>query len=527
MKSNGSPQEQGNNDKNSLESQLDMQYKELAYFKDFSDQAIRDIATIQKNEVVERVWIILLNMAARFSQASKDISGIQALPVYAQKQVSPPSNLIHAPVQIAIQQGKQEFVDEMLSFGFDNRSDVVSAFELADGNKELALNILTSGVSIPPTPQSQVQDTSYAWDVSPPSQSTRAFNSQDAGVDEAPLTPKNRKRKADSPITNTSPSLRHYANTPIHSPAPSSGQTSAQTPATPRPTRSPFTPGGYLARRKPSSMSSQERSALLAIVLQLAPSNKVSRFWEKVKDSLARAGFKKSEAAWKGEWSRYGAYEHGFDERTGKFVESEVEKLKLLRCLDNKPRAEVNRAIQELEEEEEEVIFVGSVKRQKMTGGFEGIDGGIFSANGQSSVDGSGFPPHDYTSRVEYVDETETPASQEPSNKNSPAAFEQHNDEVQNFGHLMTSPVEVEPHHNDTWPIGSGFDLEDSRLVRNTGEWLLNVTEQGIGHEFDFENGIGNNLGVVGDLSAVGGLNSEEENPYVAAYIEANIPFGY
>lgn len=411
--SNVFPQEQTQEDKMSLPSQLNMQYKQWSFFKDFADQAVQDIATIQQNEVVERVWTMLQTMAARCAAASKDITGIQSLPMYAPKKQQSPLS-----ATVLIQRQKKEFVGEMGSFGYEDAAVIASAWDAAGGNKEHAIDILNSSSRLPSTPEPHLQNTNQQWDASSPNHSTPEANNPEV-AQIAPVTPINRKRKADSSFTATSPSSVQHANSSVYSPAPSSTFTPAKTPATPRPTHSPYTPdtpGTYLARRKPSSMAPQDQDALFTIVKKLAPSSDYQRFWKPVADTLAKLGFHKSETAWKLEWCRYGAYEHGFNERIGVFVNSEVEKLKLLRCLDPKPKAEVKRAIQELEQEDDDdVVVIGSVKRQKVMGGFVEADGGVVSANGQSWLAASNFPPQEYAAPVEYVEDVvQTPAIQEP-----------------------------------------------------------------------------------------------------------------
>lgn len=514
----------------SLQSQLDMQYKEWSFFKDFVEQAMRDIATIQQQEVTERVWKMLRLMMANFAQASRDVTSIQAFPMYApNEQVSPIPTTVHVPIQ----HQKQKFIAEMSSYGYQSQKEISDALDLADGDKELAISILDSGI-LSPTPEPQLQNANQAWDVSPRNESVQDSNGQNT-LHNAPLTPINRKRKADSSFSTATPSSAQYAHSPAFSPAPSSVQTPAQTPATPRPTHSPYTPytpGTFAARRKPSSTARQEQNSLFAVVQTLAPSNKVYRFWGKVTDSLAQVGFRKSEAAWKGEWSRYGTYEHGFDERTGVFVKSEKEKLQLLRCLDNKPKAEVMRAIQELEEEEEEdLIVTGSAKRQKVMGGFGEVEGGVVSADGQSWLAPPDFPPQEFDAGVDYVEEAQTPAVQQSFDGHFSDLFgeeyEQYAEEIENFGSVESPAVKVAINHGDQWLNGAGFDLQDNNLLQNTDEWVFDGTENGAGVDFNVETDLRNNLGDGSDLDIGGGSYSEDENPYLAAICQLNGGLGY
>lgn len=573
-------QEQIRDREASPQEQLERQSNQLSLFRDLTQQAIRDIATIRTDEVSPRVQHMLMAMAAKFSQASKDSGRIQGVSMDAAKeQESSPITTQYSPTTTSahdkFQQQKQKFVDEMVALGYGSEADIALAFDTANGVKEFAVGILISSLSFPVTPESQAgddeqrwdatpeangqdithntpapapvtsnnkshaQDTPKQWDASPQDKSFQQTSSHD--VHHAPITPMSRKRKAESSF-----------------PAPTS-------PATPIPTHSPCPPGKqgtYLTRRRPSSMSPTERSALFQIVHRLAPSNSVVRFWDKVRDGLAQLGFQKTEAAWKGEWSRYGTYEHGFDERSGVFVQTEVERLRLLRCLDNKPRAEVKKAIRELEgegegeEDDDDVIFVGSVKRQKMTGGFGGdvvsnhgqawlgdsnvpaqefreefiaiphlqdsFDGhfadtggvgdGFASADGQAWLADFDLPQQQYDANVQFVEEVQVPTTQDPLYGNfSDYPGQQYIEEVQNFATIDTPHVDsAAVLHNDEWLDGAGFGLQDYDLFQNGDGWFSSDVD--VGHREGDELNSGTSPGGNNSLEKGGNLDISKGN---------------
>ncbi|TLD18957.1 hypothetical protein E2P81_ATG01685 [Venturia nashicola] len=585
------PQEQIQTSERSLKDQLAMQSKQLSLFQDFAHQVIWEISTIQTEEVVPRVQNMLQAIMERFTRFSKDVSRIQDLPLDAVKEtISPISRAGKARQQQqqqkmrkklggkdqqfpvvprSFEQEKRNFVEEMLAIGYKDGEEIAFAFDAAGGVKELAVSGLTSLLSFPATPGPQAGDVDSQWDgsgleanshnfmekvpVTPeqgsqlpvaaqPWDGSLANNFFDNGRDIANhilITPVSRKRKADASFIITSPSP---AQPSVSSSIPSHIHTPPRTPATAHPTHLPFTPSTYLARRKPSSISPQEQSALFDIIQRLAPSSKVNRFWTKVTESLAELGYHKTEAAWKGEWSRYGTYEHGFDERTGVFVQSEVEKLKLLRCLDNKPKAEVMRAIQELEEgleeeleeDEDDVVFVSFVKRQKMMGGFESVGSDVLSAAQQTWLAGSGFPPQECIQNFalppafqdqepfedlfsgfpnqQYVKESngpifqgpfdpnfsnfsdqhsvenvQTPQLYEPFNpNNSDFVGKQYAQEVENFGCIEEPEVEAANNHRDQVDI-RGFDFQNDDLFPNIDKWFSGGLKSGTGDQVNLD----------------------------------------
>ncbi|RDI85198.1 hypothetical protein Vi05172_g4736 [Venturia inaequalis] len=545
-----------------LQDQLDRQERQISIWKDVARRCVRDLATIRKNEVVERVWDLLQTMAVGVSQVEWDIeemrgdvslaSGVSGPPQrqkQKQKQKQKQTSVVHeedfqsrntVPV-VSFQQRRQAFVGEMVAFGYGPEADIGNAFDVACGSEELAVSILTSVLSLPATPESQAGDVEQRWDgpVPPLSLSTLEGNNgqgilygalapgtpvdrvQDQGVarqwdpaplnnvfqqaDEqdivynvnapAPTTPVNRKRKADSSFATTTPSSsthhHHHHQTP-----------SSQSPLSPNPTTTPHpthSPRTYLARRKPSSLSPQEQTALFHIIKRLAPSNKTTRFWGKVTTALAQLGYVKSEAAWKGEWSRYGTYEHGFDERTGVFVGTEVERLRLLRCLDERPRAEVRRVILELEGGDGDGVVGGEGKRRKVRGAFEGgsvdvVQTPVFSDlfDGDFAGVGGGFVPVDeyawladldfsrqekYNAGVGFIGDLQDPALQERFDNNNNNNFPDFSN--QQYVDTRTPHFDVPITNNTLYPNNTILNnLQNTPLFQNINEWFSTSLNQ-------------------------------------------------
>jgi len=453
-----------------LQSRLYTQYKELSSIKATLDRAVEIIACLKAECGAETIYAALQETMQNLEISSEDIGAIMAklgeqgstdpappFPPNAAIKQTKTKTTASITTTAPLQRPESDSVAQLLELGFHNVDQVVQAVELAGENKELAIFYLVEGFP-PPQMRREIRDLVDPY---------RFGSSGRAMVYDAAVNPTGTERKASSSSFAVAAPISPAPNavSPTSSPAP----TSALPPCSPH--------AATLSASRKSSIAPEERAALFASVQKLAPSSKISGFWAKVRSNLTSAGFVKSESAWKVEWSRYGAYEHSFDERKGVFVNSEKERLKLLRCLSAEQKARVKR---ELEELEEYLVETGPAKRQKIVEALveaeeEGVDF-VLTAGDALISSFWDIPVQEYVEEVKALE--------------------------------VDTPIDFDFAGLD----GAGFGLEDGNMPQIAGGWILTGVGNGLGFGIDFELDFGGDFGAGYDTSYDGGFASEAFN---------------